>query len=135
MALFAFMISEGRKDDSMVQPMVGIYIWLRSGVKPEPKRTEAKCIDELPDWIGGLRDCTDELPDWIEDLSDWVGDLRNCIDGLPDCIDHLLDSNDDLPDYIVHLRKLIDGVRKANRAENGPFGRFPGVAGGVNGSG
>src|SRR5664279_4834869 len=27
MALFAFIISEGRKDDSMVQHMDGIYIW------------------------------------------------------------------------------------------------------------
>ena len=71
------------------------------------------CIVELSDCMDGLRNWINGLPECMDGLPDCIGDLRNWIDGLPDC---------------------TDGIRKVIRAGNGPFGRFPGVAGGVNGS-
>jgi hypothetical protein len=93
------------------------------------------CIDGLPDCMDGLRN-------WIDGLPDCIGELQNCIGGLPDCMDDLPDWIDGLPDCIHELRNCIDdlpdcidGVRKVISPGNGRFGRFPGVACGVNGSG
>jgi hypothetical protein len=126
-------------------------VWLTEaalGLPKWPVRAR-NCIVHLPDWIDDPRDCTNDLLDFIGDLPDWLDDLLGSIDDLPDSIgdlldwiDHLFDLIDDLPDWtddlpdcIHDLRKVMDGVRKAKRGANGPLGRFPGVAGGVNGCG